>query len=335
MFFRLFLKGYVCTNFEDGCDQATGHIPVYQSGSAELRCSQCQSTLQLSTKRKFNFLGSSIFVACLSLLGAIGWFVKPMIIPESIEGVSFAETVTRVEESMGIVEVEVLLKAPLSKKLVVDYNLLEGTAKAGADFNANGGQVTFLPGQTSSKISVAIVPDRSQLEINESFELVLSNIEGNPKHIVIIVEEGVNKDLLEKSDVIVADLSRLAADIANDYATIKMLEAYLKNSLDSDPRLTNRYEQAKVNILNARERYLLQFHDLSDLDPAVVKASIENRLAVIDRDGAKLQYKATVIMRGQLFEYFDTRIPVADTWIRELGDLVELPKENDRARNDI
>ncbi len=325
----------MCTNIGGDCSLAVRHVLVFDINGDRINCSECSSGLQVTNIKKINY-GLVGMLLCVAFLIALSvWQLKSALVYETIRGVKFVQPTTITTEVSAVAEVKLTLSKPAIDKLVVNYSMVEGTAKAKDDFNNTGGQIIFFPGQENATIIVSIVPDRDQLEANETFEIILDNVEGKPRHIVIIEEVGVNKDLLQKSHIIVADLSRLAADIANDYATIKMLEEYLNNSLNPDTDIVERYMQAKVNIQRARERYLLQFHDALELDPAIVSASIKNRLAVIEREGASLQYKATELMRKQLFDYIDTRIPIADVWLMELGQLVELPKEKNIDLNSI
>ena len=56
----------------------------------------------------------------------------------------------------------------------VDYATADGTAKAGSDYTATRGTLTFDPGQTSKTISVPILGD-SVVEADETFTVNLSN----------------------------------------------------------------------------------------------------------------------------------------------------------------
>ncbi|USI27916.1 Calx-beta domain-containing protein [Alteromonas macleodii] len=318
---------YVCQNI-NGCKAASQHDLTLAPAGVEVACPECQSALIDTGRRKINFRGIIATLSIPPLVGVAAWMLAPIINPPKLEHVNFEHTLTRVKEADAVAQISILFKAESSERLVIEYSLFSGTATAGEDFNNQPGQLILEPGQQQGTISIPITPDRNQREANENFEIVLNNVEGLPRHTILIEEEGVNKELLEMSDVLIADLSRLAADIANDYATIKMLEDYIKSSLNPDEQLVARYERAKINILRARERYLLQFNDALDLDPVVIDMSITNRLAAIKRDNAELQYNATHQMQIQLNEYMNTKIPQTDLWIEELGALA-LPVSSD------
>jgi Ca2+-binding RTX toxin-like protein len=59
----------------------------------------------------------------------------------------------------------------------VDWTTVDGTAEAGADYTAASGSLSFLTGETSKTIEIAIATD-SLWEANEAFRIVLSNPSG-------------------------------------------------------------------------------------------------------------------------------------------------------------
>lgn len=75
------------------------------------------------------------------------------------------------------VEVPVTLAAPATKTVQVDFQTVAGSARAGSDFTAVSGTLTFARGQTRQVVRVPIVGDRVP-EFNESFEVVLQRARG-------------------------------------------------------------------------------------------------------------------------------------------------------------
>ena len=57
------------------------------------------------------------------------------------------------------------------------YATADGTAKAGQDYAAKTGTVTFGPGETTKQIPIAISADTAN-ESDESFSVALSNASG-------------------------------------------------------------------------------------------------------------------------------------------------------------
>jgi hypothetical protein len=75
------------------------------------------------------------------------------------------------------VEVPVTLSAPAAKTVQVDFQTVATSARAGSDFGAVSGQLTFARGESRKVISVPIVGDRLP-EFNESFDVVLRRPRG-------------------------------------------------------------------------------------------------------------------------------------------------------------
>ena len=69
---------------------------------------------------------------------------------------------------------EVRLDASNTAQVTVDYETVEGTAKAGEDFEPQSGTLVFEPGDLIAQIEVPIVIDEG-LEPDEQFTVVLSN----------------------------------------------------------------------------------------------------------------------------------------------------------------
>ena len=67
----------------------------------------------------------------------------------------------------------VALSAASSQTVTVNYATANGTAIAGADYQAAGGTLTFSPGQTVKSISVP-VSGETLVELNETFSVNLS-----------------------------------------------------------------------------------------------------------------------------------------------------------------
>ena len=62
-------------------------------------------------------------------------------------------------------------------RVTVDYATADGTAKAGEDYTATSGTLTFAPGETAKTVNVPILDDAVD-EGEETFVLRLSNVEG-------------------------------------------------------------------------------------------------------------------------------------------------------------
>lgn len=69
------------------------------------------------------------------------------------------------------------LSGPAQTDVTLDYATVADTAEAGSDYQSAQGSLTVPKGQTSAKLPVSIFGD-TQLEPDESFRLVLSNVQG-------------------------------------------------------------------------------------------------------------------------------------------------------------
>ena len=79
------------------------------------------------------------------------------------------------QEAEGAVLVfSVTLSHASSRTVTVDYATSDGTARAGSDYTASSGSLTFNPGDTSQTVSVTVLTD-SDDESQETLTLTLSN----------------------------------------------------------------------------------------------------------------------------------------------------------------
>lgn len=83
----------------------------------------------------------------------------------------------RAAESASVARFQVSLGAAAATAVTVDYSTSDGTARAGQDYQAASGRLTFAPGETSKAIDVHLLGDTSP-ENNETFVLTLQNAIG-------------------------------------------------------------------------------------------------------------------------------------------------------------
>ena len=67
------------------------------------------------------------------------------------------------------------LSAPFDQDLTIHYTTADGSATAGADYQARSGQVTIPAGQTSATVAVPVSGDRTA-EDAETFSLRLTDV---------------------------------------------------------------------------------------------------------------------------------------------------------------
>ena len=80
------------------------------------------------------------------------------------------------DSSDNIIEFTVSLNQQSYQEITVNYTTVEGTAKAGEDFVAKSGKLTFAPGETTQTIAIAVWGD-GLVEADESFQINLSNVQ--------------------------------------------------------------------------------------------------------------------------------------------------------------
>ncbi len=79
-----------------------------------------------------------------------------------------------VNEAAGTLTFTVTKTGATALTSSVDYATANGTAVAGADYTATSGTLSFLAGETSKTVSIAVTDD-NVFELSEAFSLNLSN----------------------------------------------------------------------------------------------------------------------------------------------------------------
>ncbi|MCH8043076.1 MAG: hypothetical protein IID44_05100 [Planctomycetes bacterium] len=118
----------------------------------------------------------------VDLSGAVGAQLDPLrssavgtIIDDDTAVVSIEDT--SVVEGDGAAEFDLLLSTPLDRPLTISYRTKSDTATSGEDFEAIIAQIVVPAGETTAKISVAVIDDVLD-ESNETFLLELTDAGG-------------------------------------------------------------------------------------------------------------------------------------------------------------
>ena len=107
-------------------------------------------------------------------------------------GLSVADAEVEEEPDAALAFVVRLDRAP-SSRVTVDYATADGTAKAGADYTAVSGALTFSPGERTKTVSVAVLDDAHD-EGRETLTLTLSNASG------AYIEDGTATGTIKNTD---------------------------------------------------------------------------------------------------------------------------------------
>jgi hypothetical protein len=91
--------------------------------------------------------------------------------------VAFQASEARVDEDAGTAALTVTRQGDRSGTATVSYATADGSAKAGQDYAAKTGTVTFGPGETTKQITIAISADTAN-EKDETFSVALSDAAG-------------------------------------------------------------------------------------------------------------------------------------------------------------
>jgi len=91
--------------------------------------------------------------------------------------VAFQASEARVDEDAGTAALTVTRQGDRGGTASVSYATADGTARAGQDYTAKTGTVTFAPGETSKQIRIAVSADNVN-EADEVFSVTLSNASG-------------------------------------------------------------------------------------------------------------------------------------------------------------
>ena len=98
---------------------------------------------------------------------------KVNIIKAGMAGSTFGDTTSTTPNTVDAL-FTVKLSAASTKAVTVDYSTVDGTAKAGSDYTATSGKLTFAAGETSKTVAVKVLSD-SVTEGTETFSLKLAN----------------------------------------------------------------------------------------------------------------------------------------------------------------
>lgn len=91
----------------------------------------------------------------------------------------YANSAAVVEHGTSSVTMDYMinLTSPSSTPVTVDYQTQDNTGKAGTDYQAASGTVTFVPGQTTAVVQMTVLADPTATS-NKSFYVNLSNAQG-------------------------------------------------------------------------------------------------------------------------------------------------------------
>ncbi|CCI04718.1 beta strand repeat-containing protein [Microcystis aeruginosa] len=145
----------------------------------------------------------------------------------------------------------VSLSSAASTVVTVNYATANGTATAGTDYTAiPTTTLTFNPGETSKTITVAVNGD-NQVELNETFFLNLSNLQGNGSNVTLADNQGqgtINND--DSASIAISDVTITEG---NSGTTNAVFTVTLSNPVDT--AITLNYATADGTATTADNDY--------------------------------------------------------------------------------
>jgi len=316
-------KGYICNNQQANCDKYRNHEVFFHAWPSHAICPSCEEPLTQIEQKRLNFGALFSWFIVFPGLVVASFYIKQALTPEPITGITFESAVSEVKEESAVALITVLRELQSEKPVSINYHTTSISASPNVDYEEKSGIINFEPNQTQANISIPIIPDSDAMESNETFKVTLTGLANEQVLTVVIIEKGVDQDLLDKADIVISELSVLSADLANGIATINAYENYFRKSLNPSEKLVSKFEDIQVSLRSARDRYLLKMTQATQLDPQVIVKTTENRLSVLQREKAELQYRSTKIMLSQLKEFRRSKVATTDSWIEELGSLIE------------
>uniref|UniRef100_A0A3Q2NZD2 Solute carrier family 8 member 4a n=1 Tax=Fundulus heteroclitus TaxID=8078 RepID=A0A3Q2NZD2_FUNHE len=148
---------------------------------------------------------------------------------------TFESSSTRVSESVGNMQVKVHRTSGARGKVAVPYHTVEGTAKAGEDYDDVSGKLEFQNDETMKVLNVKIIDDE-EYEKNKTFTIVLEE----PILLEVGQRHGDTND--NKTAVGPEDVSKMGCPVLGEHTKLEVVieESYeFKSTVDKLIKKTN------------------------------------------------------------------------------------------------
>ena len=314
-------RRHYCTNIANSCRHALGDIAFSSAGN----CTACGEVLIEGDPLDLRFKWFRDGLAVALVIVGLAWAIRSLWFPPPLDHVGFAAAETKVDDRAGKVRLEVVRQTDLDRSIEVRFAATDGTAKAGDDFDAAQGSLTFEPGQRSRVIEVSVLPDPTLEKAPRSFSVVLTNVRGNPEHSVRIVARAGSRDQLAQTEQAVLMASRIAADIAGYRVKRRVLMDLLALGKFSTAQIKEYKQQlieAQDNLSRAREAYAESMRILSTHEPVLVMRTIDRLAVDLKKKNFAQQSKALGVLKAHFTELVNEQRMDLDRWVRELESIV-------------
>jgi hypothetical protein len=175
-------SGTTTVDYATSGDTATaGTDYTTVSGTLTFAPGETSKTITIPIINDNVYEGNETFAITLSNVTGGGVLVSPTTTTVTIQDnetapniASIGRTVKEPDTGTSTELIEVRLSNPTTKTVTVNYATVDGTAKAGSDYVATSGTLTFNPLETSKTVAITINEDDPS-ESTETFSLALSN----------------------------------------------------------------------------------------------------------------------------------------------------------------
>jgi len=322
---------YFCTNVS-GCSYAQGDVPFSEDffkrhmgvcrGPNNDGCGEIlRRGDPLDTRGKWLAIGIAAFLG----FTGVGWIVQRTFFPQPIEHVAFVAHESRTQDAAALLGIEVTRELGVADRAVIQFESIDGTAKAGQDYESIQGRLTFEPGERKKTLAITIFPDSTFQKTERHFTVVLTNVAGLPRHVVFIDQRKVDLTLKTQAEQVVRAASVIAKDIADNIVKQRVITDLLSASRQEAASFRMYQEELQIaqgNLGRARESYAQFFRDMHAMQPRTILQAMDSIGSNLDHQGFKQQAQATIIMKRQFEEYLSRKAMNMDQWAIELSTVV-------------
>jgi hypothetical protein len=324
-------RRYYCINLREQCSYALGDVPFDEKARRDFngRCRShdgtgCGAALKEGDPLDLRPKVAAATLCAMVLLTVLAWAARTFIFPPPLQYVTFASAETRVQD-VGLIRLEVIRNGDLGHRVEVAVTTADGTAKAGEDYEPFTRAIAFERGERIKTIELAVLPDQTLEKGQRAFSLLLTNVEGVPRHVVRIEPRVVERGEQVQAEQMVLSASRIAADIAGFVVKRRvLLDMVASRSAGADEVTEYKHQLMDVqdNLSRAREGYAQSLNELQKYDAALILRTMDRVREDLAQRNFAQQSRALAIVRSQFKELAGGRRMDMDRWVGELEKAV-------------
>ena len=326
-------RRYWCANTAGGCVHALADTPFDQARCDALQglcggpggTEGCGARLVEGEPLDPRPRRAVLLFASITTLAGVGWVVRTQMFPPPLQGLAFASVQTRVDDGMSTLAVEVVRAEAIDRRLELRCRSVDGSARAGQDFQPISQLLVFEPGERRKWLQIALLPDGTRQKPERHFEVMLPDVLGAPRHVVLIAPKTVDRTAQLQADQMVMMASRTAADIASLAVKRQVLDELMtsrRDNLTEFRAYKAQLAEVESNLVRAREGYGQALHDLQTHQPTLVLESMDRLGEDLARRSFTQQSRAMGVMKRQYGELLQHKSMDLDRWVQDLGKII-------------